>query len=140
VKGDAVDELRLVVTVDDVAAALALFRDALGLREITEFAGPGRVVLLDAGRATVELTDPTHAAHIDEVEVGRRVAGPIRVAFRVADLDTTTERVVATGASLIAPPTATPWGSRNTRLEIPGVLQLTLFEESAHDRDVPDGP
>jgi hypothetical protein len=44
-----------------------------------------RVRLLDASRATLELTDPANAAFVDEVEVGRRVAGHIRVAFGVAD-------------------------------------------------------
>jgi lactoylglutathione lyase len=37
---------------------------------------------------------PTYAAYIDEVEVGQRVAGPIRVAFEVADA------AVATGAAM----------------------------------------
>jgi hypothetical protein len=30
-------------------------------------------VLLDAGRATLEISDPKNAASVDEVEVGRRV-------------------------------------------------------------------
>ncbi len=122
-----VTELRLVVTVDDFEQALHLYRDTLGLHEIAVFPGPGRVVLLDAGRATIELTDPTHAAHVDEVEVGRRVAGHLRVAFRVEDVDATTDRVHAAGAELLAPPTHTPWGSWNSRLDAPDGLQLTLF-------------
>jgi hypothetical protein len=36
------------------------------------------VTLLEAGRATLELADPRQAEFIDEVEVGRRVAGHVR--------------------------------------------------------------
>jgi lactoylglutathione lyase len=89
----------------------------------------GRVVILDAGRATLELADPLNAAYVDEVEVGRRVAGHIRVAFRVADAAALTGHLVGGGATLLAPPTETPWRSLNARLEGPAGLQLTLFEE-----------
>ena len=124
----AVRQLRLVVTVDDFDRALAFYRDALGLETEAVFSSPGgRIVLLDAGRATLELTDATHAAYIDEVEVGRRVAGPIRVAFEVDDSRAATDALVAAGAELIAPPTETPWRSLNARLDGPG-LQLTLFQ------------
>jgi catechol 2,3-dioxygenase-like lactoylglutathione lyase family enzyme len=124
----AVRQLRLVVTVDDFDAALAFYRDALGLETEAVFSSPGgRIVLLDAGRATLELTDATHAAYIDQVEVGRRVAGKIRVAFEVDDSAAATDALVAAGAELIAPPTETPWRSLNARLDGPD-LQLTLFQ------------
>ena len=81
-----VRELRLVVTAEDYDAALRFYRDVLGLHERAAFVSEGgRVSILEAGRATLELTDPPHAAYIDEVEVGRRVAGHIRVAFEVDD-------------------------------------------------------
>ena len=124
----AVRQLRLVVTVDDFDAALAFYRDALGLETEAVFSSPGgRIVLRDAGRATLELTDATHAAYIDDVEVGRRVAGKIRVAFEVDDSAAATDALVAAGAELIAPPTETPWRSLNARLDGPD-LQLTLFQ------------
>ena len=87
------------------------------------------MTILQAGRATIELADPGHAAYIDEVEVGRRVAGHIRVAFEVVDCATTTAKLVSAGATLVAKPTSTPWNSLNSRLEAPGSLQLTLFTE-----------
>lgn len=124
-----VRQMRLVVTVEDHDRALAFYRDVLGLREEAAFAvAGGRVSILDAGRATLELTDAIHAAYIDEVEVGRRVAGTYRVAFEVDDSTAATERLVAGGAELIAPPTETPWRSLNARLTGPD-LQLTLFQE-----------
>jgi catechol 2,3-dioxygenase-like lactoylglutathione lyase family enzyme len=128
---DSVNELRLVVTVDDYDAALAFYRDALGLHEQAAYAAPngGRVTILDAGRATLELADAAQADFIDEVEVGRRVAGKIRVAFEVSNSREATRRLTAAGAELIAEPTRTPWNSLNSRLSTPDGLQLTLFEE-----------
>ena len=128
---ESVTELRLVVTVDDYDAALAFYRDALGLHEQAAYAAPngGRVTLLDAGRATIELADAAQADYIDEVEVGRRVAGKIRVAFEVGDAAAAARRLAEAGAEVIAPPTRTPWNSLNARLTAPDGLQLTLFEE-----------
>lgn len=125
-----VRELRLVVTAADYDEALRFYRDELGLPERAAFSSPdGRVAVLDAGRATLELSDPGHAAFIDEVEVGRRVAGHVRVAFKVDDSPSVTERLAAAGAEVLAPPTRTPWNSLNSRLEAPGALQLTLFTD-----------
>lgn len=125
-----VRELRLVVTAEDYDAALHFYRDVLGLPERAAFSSEGgHVTILEAGRATLEITDPNHAAFIDDVEVGRRVAGAIRVAFQVDDSTAATARLAAAGAEVIAEPTRTPWNSLNSRLEAPGSLQLTLFEE-----------
>ncbi len=126
----AVRELRLVVTAADYEQALHFYRDVLGLPERAAFASPdGRVTILEAGRATLEIADPGHADFIDEVEVGRRVAGHLRVAFQVDDSTATTARLAAAGAEVIAEPVRTPWNSLNSRLEAPGALQLTLFTE-----------
>ncbi|MGX1130515.1 lactoylglutathione lyase [Streptomyces glaucescens] len=132
----AVRELRLVVTAEDYDAALRFYRDVLGLPERAAFSSPGgRVTILEAGRATLEITDPNHAEFIDEVEVGRRgVAGHIRVAFQVDDSAAATDRLAAAGAEVIAEPTRTPWNSLNSRLQAPGALQLTLFTELGEER------
>lgn len=122
-----VTELRLALTVEDWAAAVTFYRDALGLPQLADFSSDaGRVVLLDAGRATLELFDADQAALVDGLEVGRRVAPAIRVALRVPDAETTTRRLAEAGADVVAEPTATPWGSRNARLDGPG-LHLTVF-------------
>ncbi|HET9675421.1 MAG TPA: VOC family protein [Gaiellaceae bacterium] len=126
----AVHELRLCVTAHDYDGALRFYRDVLGLRERAAFSSAeGRVTILEAGRATLELIDPTHADFIDEVEVGRRVAGHIRVAFEVDDSAATARELAEAGAEVIAEPTRTPWNSLNARLEAPAGLQLTLFTE-----------
>ena len=129
--GRSVTELRLVVTADDYDEALAFYRDVLGLAEQAAFVSEGgKVAILEAGRATLEITDRAHAAFIDDVEVGRRVAGHIRVAFAVEDTAAMTGRLVDAGACLIAEPTPTPWNSVNSRLEGPAGLQLTLFSDA----------
>jgi predicted enzyme related to lactoylglutathione lyase len=126
-----VRQLRLVVEAADYAAAVHFFRDVLGLPE--ELAvGTGddaHVTILSAGRATLEIANPAQKRMIDELEVGRQVAPKIRVAFEVDDVDGGTERLTAGGATLVAPPTRTPWNSLNARLDAPAGLHLTLFQE-----------
>ncbi|MFI6262801.1 VOC family protein [Micromonospora sp. NPDC051006] len=139
----AVRQLRLVVEAEDYHAAVAFFRDALGLPEEAAFTGDGdaRVMILDAGRATLEIANPAQKRMIDEVEVGRQVAPRIRVAFEVDDARAATERLVAAGAEQVAPPTVTPWQSLNARLDAPADLHITVFQElrSQDERAALDG-
>ena len=127
-------QLRLVVHVEDLDAALAFYRDALGLAPELDLttdtdSGEARVVVLDAGRATLELVNTPQRDLIDQLEVGRPVSREIRVALEVADAEVATESAIASGAQQVAPPTRTPWGSLNARLEGPAGLQLTLFQQ-----------
>ena len=88
-----VQEFRITLTVDDFDAAVRLYRDALGLQEVADWStDQGRVLLLDAGRATLELFDEAQAAMVDELEVGRRVSGKVRFALRVPDAGATAAR------------------------------------------------
>jgi predicted enzyme related to lactoylglutathione lyase len=126
----SVRELRLVVTVDDHEQAMRFYRDVLGLPQRDDFSSDqGRVVLLDAGRATIEVVDRRQAEYIDRVEVGRRVAGHIRVALEVDDATSAATDLAGAGATVLAEPVRTPWNSLNARLTAPDGLQLTLFEE-----------
>ena len=126
-----VHQLRLVVTVEDLDAALAFYRDALGMpvEEAFEAEGDARVAILDAGRATLELANRPQVEFIDRVETDGATSPPLRVAFQVADADGVTRTLVEAGAELVASPRETPWRSRNARLEAPGDLQVTVFEE-----------
>ena len=122
-------ELRLVLTVDDFEQALKFYRDTLGLPELEQWetTGDARVAILGAGRATLELVNEAQAAAIDEVEVGSRVAGPVRIAIEVPDGPALAARLVAAGAEQLADPVLTPWNDLNIRLRAPDGLQLTLF-------------
>jgi methylmalonyl-CoA/ethylmalonyl-CoA epimerase len=124
-----VHELRVALTVDDFEGAMRLYRDGLGLSIVTEWASPdGRGIVLAAGRATLELIDQPQAAMIDRVEVGERVAGPVRLAFEVEDVDEASTVLSRHGGRVLHDAVQTPWGDRNTRLQAPDGLQLTLFQ------------
>lgn len=128
---DRVLQLRLVVEAPDFDDAVRFYRDTLGLTEQAAFEGDGdaRVMILEAGRATLELANPAQKRMIDRSEVGREGSPSIRVAFEVLDAATTTVTLVGAGAELIAAPTETPWRSLNSRLNAPAGLQITVFQE-----------
>jgi methylmalonyl-CoA/ethylmalonyl-CoA epimerase len=124
-------QLRVALTVRDFDEAVAFYRDALGLEQLADWSGEdGRVILFDAGRATLELFDERQAESVDRIEAGRRVSGPVRFAVEVADLEETAQRLISAGAVAEAPPVVPPWGGRNARLRAPDGMQLTLFDES----------
>jgi lactoylglutathione lyase len=89
-----VHELRLALTVSDFAQAVAFYRDTLGLPMIEfwdESTGSGAI--LDAGRVTLELLSERQAELVDDVEVGRRTAGPVRIALEVTDSKRTAQEL-----------------------------------------------
>ncbi len=126
-----VSQLRLVVEATDFDEAVTFYRDAVGLAEQAAFEGEGdaRVVIFEAGRATLELANPAQVAMIDEIEVGRAASPKFRVALEVDDAGAATARLAGAGADILAAPVETPWRSLNARLSTPGGLQVTLFQE-----------
>jgi lactoylglutathione lyase len=123
-----VHELRVAVTVADYEEALRFYRDVLGLPVVQAWDQPsGSGAILDAGRATLELLSTVQAELVDRVEVGERVAGPVRLALEVDDSSATAETLVSAGAELLGGPAVTPWSHRNVRLRAPDGMQLTLF-------------
>jgi catechol 2,3-dioxygenase-like lactoylglutathione lyase family enzyme len=124
----AIHEMRLVITVGDLDRAVSFFGQGLGLKQLAEFHNDGgHGVLFEAGRATLEIFDDAQASAIDIIEVGRRVAGPVRVAFQTGDSEASARELVEAGAEVIGGPVMTPWGDRNVRLVGPDAIQLTLF-------------
>ncbi len=118
----------MALTVSDFEGAVGFYRDALGLAQIADWSSDdGRVVLLTAGRATLELFDEAQAETVDRIEAGYRVSGTVRLALEVTDSESTAQRLVAAGANEVAPPVTTPWGDRNVRVQAPDGMQLTLF-------------
>ena len=126
-----VRQLRLVVRVEDFDAALEFYRDALGLPLEEAFQGEGdaRVARRGAGRATLEIANRAQVEMIDRVETDGVTSPRLRVAFEVTDADGVTRTLTDAGAELLASPRETPWRSVNSRLEAPGDLQITVFEE-----------
>ena len=125
-----VSELRLVLRVSDVESVSAMLSDDLGLPVVASFGtGDARAVLLEAGRATIEVGNDAHADGIDELEVGRPTRARVRVALEVDATDRLTEALGRRGLEVLGPPATMPWGSRNARLAMTDDLQLTLFEQ-----------
>jgi lactoylglutathione lyase len=123
-----VKEFRVALTVADFDEAVAFYRDAIGLEQLADWSGEdGRVILLSAGRATLEIFDRAQAEKVDAIEAGRRVSGVVRLALEVEDSWETARRLIAAGAEEVAPAVVTPWGDRNARVEAPDGMQLTLF-------------
>jgi len=129
-------QLRLVLETDDLDAALAFYRDVVGLpeREAYSEEDGARVHILEVPSATLELANPQQVRFIDRSEAGREgVSHPypltVRVALEVPDAAAATADWVAGGATEVAPPVETPWRSLNARLEAPGGMQITAFQE-----------
>ena len=126
---DPVIELRVAITTADYDRLLKFYTSGLGI-EPAQFwqNGEGHAAILNMGHATLEIFDEAQAQAIDEIEVGRRVSGQFRFALQVPDLQTALERLIAHGVKLIHPPTMTPWGDYNARVQDPDGLQITLFQ------------
>src|SRR5574339_1161802 len=125
-------ELRVALTAGDYERLVKFYCDGLGMEPAAIWNNDGgRALMLDMGRATLELFDERQAAVIDELEAGRRVSGQIRFALQVPDLKAAMERLLAHGATLVHPPVRTPWGDYNVRLQDPEGLQITLFQLAA---------
>jgi len=126
-----VRQLRLVIQADDFDAAVAFYRDALGLPEQAAFQGEddARVMILGAGLATLEIANSAQVAMIDRVEADGSPSARVRVAFEVDDSARVTDELVEAGATLVASPRETPWRSLNSRIEAPAGLQVTVFQE-----------
>jgi methylmalonyl-CoA/ethylmalonyl-CoA epimerase len=128
-KGHPILELRVALTTSDYERLVRFYCDGLGLEPAQLWTSDqGRAIILDMGRATLELFDETHADTIDQVEAGRRVSGPIRFALQVPDLKAAMDRLLSKGAILVHPPVVTPWGDYNVRLQDPDGMQVTLFQ------------
>jgi NAD(P)-dependent dehydrogenase (short-subunit alcohol dehydrogenase family) len=124
-------ELRVALTVEDFDRSAALYRDGLGLPVVMEWNEPqGRGMVLSAGPSTVEILDRPQAAFVDEVEVGERVSGPVRLALEVPNIEASAAALKEEGAEVLGGPVETPWGDLNRRLRDPDGLQLTLFQAS----------
>jgi len=122
-------ELRVAFTAREFERLVRFYCDGLGLEPAQLWpSDQGRAVVLDMGRATLEIFDETQANTIDQIEVGRRLSGQIRFALKVPDLQAATERLLSNGAILVHPPVVTPWGDHNVRLQDPEGMQVTLFQ------------
>ena len=129
-----ITELRVALTTGDYDRLVKFYCAGLGLEPAQIWNnGQGRALILDMGRATLEIFDEAQAEMIDQLEAGQRLSGPIRFALQVPDLKAAMERLLDHGATLVHPPVLTPWGDYNVRLQGPDGMQITLFQAVGTD-------
>ena len=126
-----VKELRVILTVENLEEVIRFYQETLGLDVSKEWHEPGgNGIILDAGRASLELIDTKHAEKIDDIEVGKRVAGRVRLALNIGEnIEDAGKALEASGASKLADVKQAPW-SKVQRMQDPGGMQFTLFESS----------
>ncbi len=126
-------ELRVAITTSDYGRLVKFYCDGLGIEPSAIWNnGQGQALILNMGKATLEIFDEVQAETIDQLEVGRRVSGQIRFGLQVPDLKAAMERLLDHGATLMHPPIMTPWGDNNVRLKDPDGMQITLFQTSGN--------
>jgi methylmalonyl-CoA/ethylmalonyl-CoA epimerase len=124
-------ELRVALTTSDYERLVKFYCEGLGLEPSAIWNNDGgKALILDMGKATLELFDEKQAEVIDKLEAGQRVSGQIRFALQVPDLKLAMERLLAHGATLVHEPVMTPWGDYNVRLQDPDGMQVTIFQSS----------
>jgi catechol 2,3-dioxygenase-like lactoylglutathione lyase family enzyme len=114
------------ITVTDPDAALAFYRDALGLelRNEVNQGGFRWLTLSPASQPEVEIVlsearagrPPADGEALEVLVTKGSLMGAI---FRTPDLDTTFEKVRASGAEVLQEPTDQPWGVRDCAFRDP---------------------
>lgn len=128
-KTQPVLELRLALTTADYDRLVRFYSDGLGIEPAALWVNDSdKAMLLNFGRATIEIFDEPHADLVDKLEVGERISGAVRLALEVPDLDAAMARLLANGATLVHEPVVTPWKHRNARFRDPDGMQVTLFQ------------
>ena len=124
-------ELRVALTTQSFDRLAAFYREGLGLEPSRVWPeDQGRALVLNLGRATLEVFDEKQANTVDQLEVGSRVSGQVRFALQVPHLDAAATRLQQHGATLVHGPVATPWGDRTVRFQDPDGMQITLYQAS----------
>ena len=129
-------ELRVALTTSDYERLTKFYCEGLGIEPAAIWNnGQGRALVLEMGKATLELFDESQAETIDQIEAEQRISGKIRFALQVPDLKVAMERLLAQGATLVHLPILTPWGDYNVRLQDPDGLQITLFQAAVSEKE-----
>lgn len=122
-------ELRVALTTQDYERLVKFYCEGLGLTPAQLWTNENdKALLLEMGKATLEIFDEAHSDIVDTIEAGKPIRDRIRFALEVPDLKVAMDRLVANGATVVHPPVVTPWNHHNVRLQDPDGLQMTLFQ------------
>jgi catechol 2,3-dioxygenase-like lactoylglutathione lyase family enzyme len=122
-------ELRVALTTKAFDRLASFYRNGLGLEPAQVWPeDQGRALVLDMGKATLEVFNEKQAQMIDQIEVGRTISGQIRFALQVPDLDAAVKRLLAHGETVVHAPVITPWGDKTVRFQDPDGMQVTLYQ------------
>src|SRR6185503_9742091 len=98
-------ELRVALTTGDYERLVNFYSNGLGIEPAAIWNNDGgKALILDMGKATLELFDERQAEVIDQLEAGQRISGQIRFALQVPDLNAAIARLLAHGARLVHEP------------------------------------
>ena len=129
-------ELRVAITTPDYERLVKFYCEGLGIEPAAVWNnGQGQALVLNLGKAALEIFDEAQAETIDQIEAGRRLSGQVRFALQVPDVKAAMERLLSHGATLIHPPILTPWGDTNVRFQDPDGMQITLFQPANNEGD-----
>jgi uncharacterized glyoxalase superfamily protein PhnB len=118
------DALSASLTVHDLQASLAWYRDAIGFRVEREFVREGelRSVRLQAGSVRLLLNRDDGAKGMDRV----KGSGVSLMLTTRQSIDAVAARVTAHGGTLVMEPADTPWGARACRVRDPDGFLFTI--------------
>ena len=127
------------VLVQDPDAALAFYRDTLGL-EVRNDVARDKFRWITVGSPTqpglsIVLTNYVAGSPDDNDTIAALIAkGALYgVHFRTHDLDATFDKVRAAGAEIVQEPTDQPWGPRDCALRDPSGNLLRIEQAAAQD-------
>src|SRR5215469_4538030 len=134
---DMISEVRIVLTVEHFDQAVQFYRDRLGMPVVEQWQrAEGSGVILALGpHITLELFDAAQADFVDQVEVGRCVSGPVRLALSVPDAEAMAGIFLQAGAQLLSHAKPMPWGDRNARVETPDGMQVTIYQAATPEAE-----
>lgn len=124
-----ISELRLIIECEDWDQAVALYRDALGLRQIQGYQGDTEAqMILDVGRASIELVHP-HLPRVDSApaELSAPPVPKTRLALRTSRAAALIERLEEVGATRVDGPKLNAKETLNVRLIAPDHMPITVF-------------
>lgn len=126
------DALSISLTVRDLQASVAWYRDALGFRVEREVVRDGvlRAIAISAGAARLMLNQDDGAKGMDRV----KGAGISFMLSTSQDVDAVAARIRAHGGTLVSEPADMPWGARVFRVQDPDGFSIAVSRPLAAAR------